>query len=216
VLSESATACSASEGRKVGDLVWGLAHLEVDGLSCDPTVGLRSADVETTGTKLCECSTATMSSRPFPHWVRTHCQLGQTPAGGQVRTPRRGSASAASVTLTDAGAARSSYGTWPSSCAREFGSIRRTRSSAATRSGRGAVCPRSHCDTEAWETPSVSASPRCDRRHSSRARWSACPNRRRCSAVATLRPLPRCLLVAISMPDRLTANRLWAVSRRNL
>jgi hypothetical protein len=89
VLSESATACSASEGRKVGDLVWGLAHLEVDGLSCDPTVGLRSADVETTGTKLCECSTATMSSRPFPHWVRTHCQLGQTPAGGQVPGTRR-------------------------------------------------------------------------------------------------------------------------------
>src|SRR5215211_5439416 len=40
-------------GRKVGDLVWGLAHLESDGLSCDSTVGLRSTDVETNGNKPC-------------------------------------------------------------------------------------------------------------------------------------------------------------------
>jgi hypothetical protein len=211
----------------VGDLVWGLAHLEVDGLSCDPTVGLRSADVETNRNKAVRMlnrnyvleAVPPLGADPLPAWSNSRWWTSSRYTAARIRrsrAPRRGSASAASVTLTDAGAARSSYGTWPSSCAREFGSIRRTRSSAATRSGRGAVCPRSHCDTEAWETPSVSASPRCDRRHSSRARWSACPNRRRCSAVATLRPLPRCLLVAISMPDRLTADRLWAVSRSNL
>jgi len=132
------------------------------------------------------------------------------------RVPKRGSASAASVTLTEGGAAPWLYGTWPSSCAKKFGSIRRTRSSAAVRSGRGAVCPRSHCDTDAWDTPSASASPRWDRPHSSRARWSACPNRRRCSAVATLRPLPRCLPGATSMPDHLTADRLSGDSRRKL
>jgi hypothetical protein len=207
--------------------VWGLAHLEVDGLSCDPTVGLRSADVETNRNKAVRMlnrnyvleAVPPLGADPLPAWSNSRWWTSSRYTAARIRrsrAPRRGSASAASVTLTDAGAARSSYGTWPSSCAREFGSIRRTRSSAATRSGRGAVCPRSHCDTEAWETPSVSASPRCDRRHSSRARWSACPNRRRCSAVATLRPLPRCLLVAISMPDRLTADRLWTVSRRNL
>jgi hypothetical protein len=51
----------------VRDLVWGLAHLESDGLSCDSTVGLRSTDVETNGNKSCEYSTKSMLSRPLPN-----------------------------------------------------------------------------------------------------------------------------------------------------
>jgi hypothetical protein len=187
----------------VGDLVWGLAHLESDGLSCDSTVGLRSTDVETTGTgranaqrDQCPEAAPPSAAGPLPAWSNSRWWTSSRYTAARIRrsrTPRRGSASAASVTLTDAGTARSSSETWPSNRARELGSIRRTRSSAATRSGRGAVCPKSHCDTDAWETPSASASPRWDRPHSSRARWSACPNRRRCSAVAMLRPLLRCL-----------------------
>jgi hypothetical protein len=76
----------------VGDFVWGLAHLESDGLSCDPTVGLRSADVEANGNKLWECSIGPMPSRPRHHRVRTRCRLGPTPAGGRAPgTRRRGS-----------------------------------------------------------------------------------------------------------------------------
>jgi hypothetical protein len=75
----------------VGDLVWGLAHLESDGLSCDSTVGLRSTDVETNGNKPCECSTGSMPERPLPHQPQARCRLGPTPAGGPVPgTPRRG------------------------------------------------------------------------------------------------------------------------------
>ena len=72
--------------------MWGLAHLESDGLSCDPTVGLRSADVETNGNKPCERSTGPMPSKPLSHRARPRCRLGPTPAGGQaLGTRRRGS-----------------------------------------------------------------------------------------------------------------------------
>jgi hypothetical protein len=73
----------------VGDLVWGLAHLESDGLSCDSTVGLRSADVETNGNKPCECSTRPMPSKPLSHRARPRCRLGPTPAGGQAPDTRQ-------------------------------------------------------------------------------------------------------------------------------
>jgi hypothetical protein len=76
----------------VGDLVWGLAHLESDGLSCDSTVGLRSTDVETNGNKPCRCSTGPMPERPLPHRPEARCRLGPTPAGGRAPdTRRRGS-----------------------------------------------------------------------------------------------------------------------------
>jgi hypothetical protein len=61
----------------VGDLVWGLAHLESDGLSCDSTVGLRSADVEANGNRLWERSTGPMPSRPLI--------IGRGPAAGLVQ-----------------------------------------------------------------------------------------------------------------------------------
>ena len=73
----------------MSDLVWGLAHLESDGLSCDSTVGLRSTDVETNGNKPCECSTGLMPERPLPHRPQARCRLGPTPAGGQVPDTRR-------------------------------------------------------------------------------------------------------------------------------
>ena len=63
----------------MGDLAWGLAHLESDGLSCDSTVGLRSTDVETNGNKPCECSTGLMPERPLP--------IGRKPAAGLVQLP---------------------------------------------------------------------------------------------------------------------------------
>jgi hypothetical protein len=61
----------------VGDLVWGLAHLESDGLSCDSTVGLRSADVEQTGTSranaplgLCPRGRSAIGRRPTARLVQ--------------------------------------------------------------------------------------------------------------------------------------------------
>src|SRR5215211_6002325 len=72
--------------------VWGLAHLESDGLSCDSTVGLRSTDVETNGNKPCQYSTGPITLRPLPHRLWPHRRLGPTPAGGQAPdTRRRGS-----------------------------------------------------------------------------------------------------------------------------
>jgi hypothetical protein len=182
----------------VGDLVWGLAHLESDGLSCDSTVGLRSTDVETNGNKPCRCSTGPMPERPLPHRPQARYRLGPTAAGGRVPGTRRRGFGVPGCLGGDRPRRPGSHSPMlappdrrlkPGPIVAPGSSIRRTRSSAATRSGRGAVCPRSHCDTDAWETPSASASPRWDRPHSSRARWSACPNRRRCSAVATLGPL---------------------------
>jgi hypothetical protein len=73
----------------VGDLVWGLAHLESDGLSCDSTVGLRSTDVETNGNKPCRCSTGPMPERPLPHRPQARYRLGPTAAGGRVPGTRR-------------------------------------------------------------------------------------------------------------------------------
>ena len=63
----------------MGDLVWGLAHLESDGLSCDSTVGLRSTDVETTGT-----SRANAQPDLCP---RGRSPIGRKPAAGLVKLP---------------------------------------------------------------------------------------------------------------------------------
>ena len=60
---------------------------------------------------------------PLPAWSNSRWWTSSRYTAARIRrsrVPRRGSASAASVTLTD-GAARSSYGTWPSNWAREFG-----------------------------------------------------------------------------------------------
>src|SRR5918994_7503173 len=65
--------------RKVGDLVWGLAHLESDGLSCDSTVGLRSTDVETDGNKR-----ANAQPELFP---KGHSPIGRRPGAALVQLP---------------------------------------------------------------------------------------------------------------------------------
>jgi len=63
----------------VGDLVWGLAHLESDGLSCDSTVELRSTDVETNGNS---CANGQRDLCP-----RGRSPIGRNPTAGLVQLP---------------------------------------------------------------------------------------------------------------------------------
>jgi hypothetical protein len=211
----------------VGDLVWGLAHLESDGLSCDSTVGLRSTDVETIGNKPCEYPTGAMPSRPLPHRPWTHGWLGPTPAGGQAPdTRRRGSgvrdcpggdrpqqpgSHLLKVASPDRHVAPGPV-VVPGSSAPSAGHARaHQRVQAEERSAPGAT------GTPTLATPRARRQGRVGTGRTPRAPAGA-PAR----IAAAARPLPRCDLclhasaVTTSMPDHLTADRLSADSRRKL
>jgi hypothetical protein len=211
----------------VGDLVWGLAHLESDGLSCDSTVGLRSADVETSGNRPWECSIGPMPSRPLPHRVRTCCRLGPTAAGGQAPDTRRRGSGVPERPGGDRPRQPRSHlpkvappdrrmGPGPvvapgSSAPSEGHAQAQQRVQAEEQFALGATA------TQMLGRPQACRQARAGTDHTPRAHAGA-----PAQIAAAARPLPRCDLCSMpprwptSMPDHLTAHRLSAGSRRKL
>ena len=207
--------------------MWGLAHLESDGLSCDSTVGLRSTDVETNRNKPCEHPTGPMPLRPLPHRPWTNCRLGPTPGGGQAPdTRQRGSG----VPVRPGGDRLPR----PRSHSPKVAPPDR-RMAPGPAVGPGSSAPSEEpsqaqqcVQGEERSAPVATATPTPGRPRARRQAHVGTGRTPRAHAgvpartAAAAQPLPRCDLclhvsaVATSMPDHLTADRLSAHSRRKL